>query len=354
MNFLRRLLHLLSAPLVAVAAALLLGAVLIAIAGVNPLMAYQALFFGAFGNKTAISETLIKAAPLILAGLGVMFAFRTNTFNIGAEGQIYFGALAATVTALALPGLPQLVMVPVLVLVAALAGGLWAAIPGYLKATRGASEIILTIMMNYIAILFVGFLLQGPLEEPGGYQPMSPKIPLAAQAPILLAGTRLHGSVLLAIVAAAAAYVLLWHTPLGLRLRAVGDTPGTARAVGIPVTRMVVLSMAISGALAGIAGMGEVTGLHYRLLHNFSPGYGTTAIAVALLGKLNPAGVVLSGLFFAALRVGADTMQRWVGVPNSIVFVLQGMVVLFVLAGEFLKENNGLFARLKEAFHLGR
>lgn len=354
MKALRRWIEPLSSPLLAIVVALLLSAVLIAIAGVNPLVAYQALFLGAFGNKTAIAETLIKAAPLVIAGLGVMFAFRTNTFNIGAEGQIYFGALATTVVSLALPGLPALVMMPLLILASALAGGLWAAIPAYLKATRGTSEIILTIMLNYVAILLVGYLLKGPLQEPGGYMPMSPMIPAAAQAPVLWAGTRLHASTLLAPLAAAAAYLLLWRTPLGMRLRAVGDTPGTAEAVGIPVTRMVILSMAFSGALAGVAGMGEVTGLHYRLVNAFSPGYGTTAIAVALLGKLNPLGVVLSGLFFAALRVGADTMQRWVGVPSSLVYVLQGLVVLFVLAGEYFRESGGLFARLKGALQHGR
>lgn len=350
----KRRLQLLASPLIAVAAALLLGAVLISLAGIDPVLAYQAMFLGAFGNKSAIAETLIKAAPLVLAGLGVMFAFRTNTFNIGAEGQIYFGALATTVVALALPGLPRLILVPVLILAAGLAGGLWAAIPAYLKATRGSSEIILTIMMNYVATLFIGHLLQGPLQEPGLNQPMSPRIPAAAMAPILWIGTRLHASVLLAVVVAVGAYLLLWHTPVGLRMRAVGDTPGTARAVGIPVTRMIVLSMGISGALAGLAGMGEVTGVQYRLLGNFAPGYGTTAIAVALLGKLSPAGVVLAGLFFAALRTGSDTMQRWVGAPASLAYVLQGMVVVLVLAGEYFRGGNtGLVARIKGALRLG-
>lgn len=349
-----RFLRGLAAPIVAVGAAFLIGAVLIAMAGVDPLVAYQALLLGAFGNKTAIAETLLKAAPLTLAGLGIMFAFRTNTFNIGAEGQIHFGALAATVVALAFPSLPRVVMVPLLVIAAALAGGLWAAIPAYLKATRGASEIILTIMLNYVAILFVGFLLQGPLQAPGTNTPVSPFIPANAQAPIIWAGTRLHASALLAVVAAIVAYVVLWHTPIGLKMRAVGDTPGTARAVGIPVTRMIILSMAISGALAGLAGMGEITGVHQRLLSGFSPNYGTTALAVALLGRLNPLGVVLSGVFFAALRTGADTMQRWVAAPASVAYVLQGMVVLFVLAGEFVRDNSGLAARLKGAFGLGR
>lgn len=354
MNNSKRLLRLATGPVVAVAAAFAIGAVLIAIAGVDPLVAYQALLLGAFVNKTALAETLIKAAPLTLAGLGIMFAFRTNTFNMGAEGQIYFGALAATVVALALPDLPRVILVPVLILAAALGGGLWAAIPAYLKATRGSSEIILTIMLNYVAILFTGFLLQGPLQAPGTNTPVSPFIPANAQAPIIWGGTRLHASVLLAVVVAIGAYLLLWHTPIGLKMRAVGDTPGTAKAVGIPVTRMVVLSMAISGALAGLAGMGEITGVHSRLLSGFSPGYGNTAIAVALVGKLNPVGVVLSGIFFAALRTGADTMQRWVAVPASLSYVLQGMVVLFVLVGEFMRDTTGLVARLKGAFGLGK
>lgn len=354
MNNSKRFLRLVSGPLVAVPAAFVIGAFLIALAGVDPLVAYQALFLGAFGNKTAVAETLIKAAPLTLTGLGVMFAFRTNTFNIGAEGQIYFGALATTVVALALPDLPRVILVPVLILAAAAGGGLWAAIPAYLKATRGSSEIILTIMLNYVAILFVGFLLQGPLQAPGTNTPISPYIPGNAQAPIIWAGTRLHASVLLTVLVAVGAYVLLWHTPIGLKMRAVGDTPGTARAVGINVTQMVVLSMAISGALAGLAGLGEITGVHQRLLSGFSPNYGNTAIAVALLGKLNPVGVVLSGIFFAALRTGSDTMQRWVSVPASLAYVLQGMVVLFVLAGEFFRDTTGLVVRLKGAFGLGK
>lgn len=353
MTWVKTVIKLMASPVLAMLAALAVGALLIAVVGVDPLVAYQALLLGAFGTKTAVAETLVKAAPLTLTGLGVMFAFRTNTFNVGAEGQMYLGALATTVLALSLPDLHRAVLVPLLILVAALAGGLWAAIPAHLKATRGTSEIILTIMMNYVAILFVGFLLEGPLQEPGSYQPLSPKLPAASQAPILLAGTRLHASTLLAPLAALVAYLVLWHTPAGLWMRAVGDTPGTARAVGISVPKMILMSMGMSGALAGLAGMGEITGIHHRLLAEFSPGYGHTGIAVALVGKLNPLGVLVSALYFAALRVGADTMQRWVSVPASLVYVIQGLVVIFVLAGEYFRENSVFLRRLKGAVRHG-
>jgi ABC-type uncharacterized transport system permease subunit len=340
-------------PIAAAAAGLLIGLLFIGTSGVDPLEASEALILGAFGNQTAITETLVKAAPLTLAGLGVMFAFRTNTFNIGAEGQLYVGALATTVAALAFPSLGPFAYTILLIVAGAVGGGLWAAIPGYLRATRGTSEIILTIMMNYVAILFVGYLLQGPLQAPGGYLPISPMLPEAAQAPILLQDTRLHGAVLLAPLAALAAYLLLWYTPLGLRMRAVGDTPDAARAMGTSIPRMVIGSMGFSGALAGLAGMVEIVGIHHRLQVDFSPGYGFTAIAVALLGRLSPVGVLFSGLFFAALRVGADTMQRWVGVPASMVYVIQGLVIIFAAAGEYLQTDRGIFGRLKRGLHRG-
>lgn len=343
----RRLIAGLGAPLLAVVAALAVGAILIGTLGINPLLAYAALFLGALGNVNGVAETLLRASPLALAALGVMFAFRTGVFNIGAEGQLYLGAVATTVVAIQFAHWPRIPLLVLMIVASALAGGLWAAIPGYLRAMRGTNEIILTIMLNYVAALLVGFLLQGPLQAPGG-QPVSPRLVAAAQAPVILPGTRLHAAVLLVPVLAAAAWVVLQQTALGLRLRAVGDTPGTARATGVSVPAMIILSMVFSGALAGLAGMGEITGVHHRLIGEFSAGIGYTSIAVALLGNLRPVGVVLSAIFFAALRVGAETMQQWAGVPASVVYVIQGLVVLFVIGGEFVG-GRGLSAAVRGA-----
>ncbi len=339
----RRLAGSVSLQIAAVAAGLAVGGLLIAGAGANPWVAYQAVFVGAFGDLYNIQETLVKATPILLAGLGVMVAFRCSVWNIGAEGQLRMGALAATALGIALVGqlLPGLVTIPLLLAAGFVAGGAWGALAAWLKVRWKVDEVISTIMMNFIAALFVNFMITGPLREPtGGGVPLTKEIAASAELPRLLGsfliGARLHLGFVIALLAAVGVYVFLWHTVPGYQLRAVGANARAAQLGGISVAWSIILSMVISGGLAGVAGMSEVAGLHHRLIEGFSPNYGATGIVVALLGKLHPVGVVIASILFGGLIIGVDAMTRAVKVPGSIVFVMQGVIVLFAVAGELL------------------
>jgi ABC-type uncharacterized transport system permease subunit len=320
-----------SMPILAVLVAFLVGSLVIAGAGANPLTAYVALISGAVGNKGLVATTLLKSVPLMLGGLAVVLAYRTGVFNIGVEGQIYMGALFAVSAGIYLQ-LPPGIHLVVCLAAGMLGGFLWSAIPGYLKATRGFNEVVVTIFMNYIATAIVSYLVQGPMRE-SSWNYQTPPVPDGARLPIILPGTDLHLGLVLAILAAGAVYVLLFHTTLGYRLRMVGSSAEGARYAGIKVTRILVLAMALSGAVAGLAGAVELTGVQFRLLAGFSPGWGFDSIAVALVGQLHPAGVILAALFFAALRTGANSMQTAVGLPVVVVNVIQGLTVLFMMVG---------------------
>jgi simple sugar transport system permease protein len=306
------------------------------ITGVNPFQAYRYLLFSAFADRNSLAEIVVKMAPLMLAGLGVAIAFHCGVWNIGAEGQLYVGALVATGIGISWTGLPPYLLLPLIILSSAIGGGLYGAFPGWLKVRLGANEIIVTIMLNYVAIYGANFLIHNPWREPSGRVPKSADIVEAARLPLLLEGTRMHAGILLALLCMVLVFILIRKTVLGYRLRAVGRNPDAAHYGGIPVRRTVVLGMALSGALAGLAGMGEVTGIHHNMVDDFSPGYGFTAIVIALLGKLHPVGVALSSLLFAALQVGAESMQRAFRIATSLVWILQGLVVLFALGGRLL------------------
>ena len=327
-------------PIWAVLVAFLVGSLVIAAAGANPLVAYSALISGAVGNKGLVATTLLKSVPLMLGGLAVVLAFRTGVFNIGVEGQIYMGALFAVTAGISLQ-LPAGVHLIVSLAFGMLGGFLWSAIPGYLKATRGFNEVVVTIFMNYIATAIVSYLVQGPMRESGWNYQTRP-VPDTARLPIILPGTDLHLGLILALVAAAVVYVLLFHTTLGYRLRMVGSNAEAARYAGVKVTRILVLAMALSGAMAGLAGAVEITGVQFRLLAGFSPGWGFDSIAVALVGQLHPAGVIVAALFFAALRTGANSMQTAVGLPVVVVYVIQGLTVLFMMVGTAI-QHYGLW-----------
>jgi len=327
---------------VAVAAGLAVGALLIIGVGADPIKAYQALWEGSFGSIHSVTETIVKATPLLLAGLGMLIAYRGSVWNIGAEGQLQLGALAATVLGIVLGGLPAVVLLPLVIIGAFLAGGLWAAIAGWLKAKLEVNEVITTIMMNFVAILTVNWVMTGPLQDPtSGGVPITPYIAEAAQLPRLIPRTRLHAGLLLALICVGLVYVLLFKTTLGYQIRAVGANPRAARLAGIDVTRTILVAMVLSGGLAGLAGMSEICGLHHRLMGGFSPGYGFTAMVVALLGKLHPLGTVVAAILFAALVVGADAMTRAVRITTSLVFIIQGVVILFVLGSEFFVQKRG-------------
>jgi ABC-type uncharacterized transport system permease subunit len=334
----------LALPLAALVVAFGIGAILLTVEGANPIVAYQSLFAGAFGNQHNIIETLVKTAPILLVALGVTFAFRCSTWNIGSEGQLQIGAVGATLAGLAMdkwtPGMPAVLAVPILIVMGFLFGGLYAAFAGVLKVKWEVNEVITTIMMNFVAILFVQYLTFGPLRDPAAQgQPMSAYILKAAELPRLVPRSRLHLGVVLAFLAAGAVYVLLWKTTLGYQVRAVGANPRAARHAGISVGRSVFLAMVISGGLAGLAGMGEIAGLHYRLLDSFSSGAGQAGTIVALFANLHPLAIIPASILFGGLLNGADTMARTVQVSSSLVVVIQGLMVLFVLGSQFLVDK---------------
>ena len=325
----------LGAPLAGVGAGLAIGALLILIAGANPLEAYAVMFKGAFGGQRQIEETLLKTAPLLLMGLGLTAAFRARVWNIGGEGQYYIGALVGGTIALTFPGWPRPLLIAAMLIGGVVGGILWAMIAGLLKVRRGMSEIISTLMLNYIAILLVQYVARGPLQQPGGYLPESAQLVQAARMPIIL-GNRVHLGVLLALLFIPIVYALLWSTPLGFRLRAVGSRASVARYAGISVERIILFALAFSGALAGMAGIIEVSTLHTRLKGDISGGYGFSGILVALLGRMHPVGVAIAALFFAALTIGAQTMHVVYGLPDALATAIQAIVVLCVLAADAL------------------
>jgi general nucleoside transport system permease protein len=326
-------------PLAAVALALLLCAVIIALVGTNPLDAYRALARGAFGSTRAATQTAIRAAPLLLIALGLTLAFRSKVWNIGAEGQFFMGALAASWFALQFDSLPPAIMLPAMVAVAFLGGALWGLIPALLRAYMGANEIVTSLLLNYVAAFFVAYLVRSPMKDPNYFLPQSAPLPAAATIP-LLGNSKLHAGIILALVCVPIIYLILWKTPLGYRLRVVGSNPDAARYAGISVERSIITVMLISGGMAGIAGMVEVAAVHHRLMTGISAGFGFTAIVVALLGQLNPLGVLVAAYFFASLVIGADSMQRVVGLPVSLTEIIQALVVLFFLAGDHFSKRR--------------
>jgi len=327
-----------------------IGAILIVMAGANPLDAYSGLITGAFGGMYRISETILKMIPLLLAGLGAIVAFKAGIWNIGLEGQIVMGSAAAAWLALALSGLPAPILIPLVMIAGFIAGALWALLPGFLKARFETNEIFTTIMLNSIAILFVTYLVVGPMRDGSAIYARSFYIPDAAKLPVLLSGTRFHAGLFMALVCAVLVWVLLWKTGTGYKLRAVGANKKAANYAGINVKRSILVTMLISGGLAGLAGMGEVSGVHYYLGAGLTTTYGYTAVMVALMGKLNPYGTIASAFLFSALIVGGDSMQRAAGISSTLVSVLQGLVIITVIVAEILfneKERKWLLNQLR-------
>lgn len=322
-------------PVLAVLLSLVVGAIFILAVRVNPLAAYGALFKGAVGSPRALIQTALLATPLLLISLGLTLAFRSTVWNIGAEGQFFMGALAATWVGLTFSGWPMWLLLPLMVVAGWLFGAAWAAIPGLLKAKQGANEIVTSLLLNYVAIFFINYLVRLPLKDPEYYLPQSASLVEAAILPPI-PGTRLHIGLVLALLCVPLVYLLLFKTPLGYRLRVVGANPEAGRYAGINVPAHIVIAMMLSGGLAGIAGMVEVSGVHHRLMSGISPGFGYTAIVVALLGRLHPVGALLASFLFAALVIGADSMQRIVGLPVALTAVIQALVVLFILASDYL------------------
>jgi simple sugar transport system permease protein len=317
-------------PLVAIASALIVGAVLILLAKANPIEAYSILFKESLADYYGFANTIAKTAPLLLASLGVLVPLKAGLFNIGAEGQIYLGGLGSALVGLYLQGLPAVIHVPLALLGGFLLGAIWGLIPGYLKAVRGVNEVITTLLLNYVALNFVGYLVSNPMKAPGAPSAFSPLIAESARLPIILPQTQAHAGIFIGLLATGLLWVLLTRSPLGYQIEAVGQNPTAARYAGMSVERTIIAVMALAGGLAGLAGAGEVMGLKYRLFDRFSPGYGFDAIAIALLSRGNLAGIVLTSLFFGILRSGANVMQRSANVPVTVVFAIQGLTVLFI------------------------
>jgi simple sugar transport system permease protein len=283
-------------PIIAIASALLVGAILILIAGANPITAYTALFQESLFDYYGFGNTLNKMTPLLLSSLGVLVALRAGQFNIGGEGQIYLGALGSTLVGLYIQGLPALIHIPLGLLVGFVLGAVWGAIPGYLKAVRGVNEVITTLLLNYIAINLVSYLVQNPLKAVNAPSPYSPLIAKSAQL-LILPGSLAHGGIFLGITIAVVLWILLQRTPFGYQITAVGFNPIASAYAGISVQRTIILVMTLAGGLAGLAGSCEVMGLKYRLFEEVSPGYGFDAIAIAFLSRGNVLGVVLTSVF---------------------------------------------------------
>ncbi len=329
---LKRILGNVWTPFAAIPIALMIGGVFLLLAGYDPVKAYTAMWDGAFKDRTAFTEVLIKATPLIFIGIGLAIAFKCSIWNIGAEGQFYAGAVMATVTGIYLGSLPRFILMPLVLVMGVVGGALWGMLAAYLKNRFGANEVVTTIMLNYIAIFFTGFLVTGPMIETKGLFPQTPKISEAAWLPRFLPPTRLHIGFILAIILAILLYILIFKTTTGYTIRAVGINPDAARYAGINVKKNILLAMAISGGAAGLAGAVEVAAISYRLYQLISPGFGFDGIAVSLLVNNNPLGVIFSGFLFGALRSGAEVMMMSAKVPSVLVYMIQGMVILSVVA----------------------
>ena len=331
-------------PFLAILTAVVVGGVIIAFVGGNPILAYRGLIEGSFGSTKALSETAVWATPYIFAGLAVALAFNGGLFNIGAEGQLAVGAVASSLIGYALPewlgyDLPAIIHLPLAVLFGVLMGGLWAAIVGWLKAYTGGHEVINTIMMNYIALNTTSFLLNGVMKDrsPTNVIARTPLIADSARIPPIFDGLRVHWGFILALLVAFGIWWLLNKTTVGFQIRTVGLNPDAAKYAGINVKRIIILTMALSGMLAGLAGTIEVTGLNYRHELGFSIGYGYDAIAIALLGKSHPLGVVLSAFLFAAMRNGATRMQFLTQMPVDLISMIQAFILLFVAADAIVR-----------------
>lgn len=326
--------------------ALGVGALLLRAAGVPPFAAYGEMAAELFGNAFGVSEVLVKAAPLILCGLGVMVAFKMVFWNIGAEGQLHMGAFAATAVAmLPLPADGPWLRLPLMALAGVLAGGLWALIPAVLKIGRQVNEVVTTLLLNYVAIAWVDSLVYGPWRDPASSNfPLSPLFAESAQLP-RLGSLRVNAGLLLALAATALVYVVQERSRLGFAIRVIGDNPAAARYAGIGLAGTTLAAMALSGGLAGLAGMVELAGIQHRLLRGFSPGYGYTAIIVAWLGQLHPAGVLVTGVLMGALLAGGEVLQISRQLPVSMIFMIQGAILIAVLAGDFLNRYRLVWRR---------
>ncbi len=335
------------APIIAILLALVAGGVLLLILGADPIKAYGTMIDGAFGSQAALLRTLTRATPLLIIAVGICIAFRAGVINIGAEGQVFVGAIVAVSFSLGLGAtLPAWLLVPLTLIAGFLGGAVWGAIPGYLKARFDVNEILSTVMMNEIAVQLLLYLLSGPMLDPkqieaGTRIPQSAQIPEASWLARLAPPSQVNIGLLIGLAMAVVVYLLLWRTTLGYRIRAVGQNKNASRYAGISVPRYLMLALVLSGGLAGLAGAVELQGINHRVVEGFAVGYGFSGIVVALFGRLHPLGAIPSAFLFGALLVGADKMQRTMQVPSATVTALQGLIVIFVVSSDiFVRRYN--------------
>lgn len=307
------------------------GSLAMLLAHVNPIDGFGALFDGALGNESEVAETLLQTTALLFPALGIALAFRAGLFNIGAEGQLLLGGLAAGVLGVILP-LPSIILIPVLLAAGACAGGVWGGLAGFLRARFGANEVIATLMLNVIAALLAAYLVGGPLMQPGAAASETALLPHAAWLPAILPDTRLTISFAIAIVLAFILRFVFTRTVFGFELRAAGDAPEAARRAGIDLATSAFVAMTLSGAIAGLGGATIVMGVLHRFNTGLSPGYGFIAIAVALVGNLEPLFIIVAAFAFGILQSGAIAMQAEAGVPRDVIAIVEGLVII-ALAG---------------------
>jgi len=318
-------------PIAAIVVTLILSAIPILLAGGHLWKSYFYLFHGALGTRYNLLETFIKASPLLLTGLAVAFAFRAKFWNIGAEGQLLAGALTATALGVHMGSFPSALVLPTIIIAGFLAGGIWASVPALLKTKLKVDDVVSTLLLNYVMIHIMGALLFGPLQQPGSSWPRSSAIVEAACYPILISRSRFHMGVIISFAAVLIIWLINTKTTFGYRSKAVGTNMRAAHFGGISTTLVILWTALISGGLAGLAGVGELCALQYRLIMDISPGYGYSGIVIAMLGNLHPVGVLFSSLFFSVIIVGAQTMSRMTGVPTYIAEVIQGMALMVML-----------------------
>lgn len=319
-------------PVLAILATVLVASLLAMVAGGNPFAVLGLILKGAFGSKFALLETLNSATPLIFTGLAIAVAFRAKLWNIGAEAQLYAGAVLTVVLGTGALGLPAYLLLPLCAVAAMLAGAMLLLGPALLKTRLGVDEVVTTLLFNFIFLLFVSYLLEGPLKDPMGMGwPKSARLLPEARLPRIVEGLRLHWGFALALIAALVIWVINTRTTLGYEMRAVGQNAEAAAFAGIPVTRVILKTALLSGGLAGLAGFSEVSGLKGSLTSDLSPGFGYTGIVVAMLALLHPLGVVLAALFVAAIFVGADSMSRAAGVPSYLADIMLASALLFMV-----------------------
>jgi general nucleoside transport system permease protein len=324
-------------PVASALIALLLAAIPLAFAGANILSAYAQMAKGIFGSMFAFTEMLTRATPLIFTGLAATLAFRARLWNIGAEGQLYLGAMAAVTVGTGLIDAPAFILIPVILLAGMAAGAAGMAGPAYLKTRFGADEVVTTLLLNFIILIFLQMMLEGPLKDPLGMGwPQSEPILDNGMLPQLLPRMRIHFGLIIALIAAVLAQIMLSKSVWGFKLRAVGENAAAALHAGIGVKRTLMGAAVVSGAMAGLAGVGEVAGLKGYLTADLSPGFGYTGIVVAMLAGLSPVGVVISALFIASVFVGADTMSRAMGVSSYLADLVVAMSLICVLVGGFI------------------